>query len=44
MQVDFTTIRRGHNKLKGFVATLGYSRASFVRFITLFDSLMPESR
>lgn len=32
MQVDFTTIRRGHNKLKGFVATLGYSRASYVRF------------
>lgn len=34
MQVDFTTIRRGHNKLKGFVATLGYSRASYVRFST----------
>jgi transposase len=34
MQVDFTTIRRGHKKLKGFVATLGYSRASYVRFST----------
>jgi transposase len=32
MQVDFTTIRRGRNKLKGFVATLGHSRASYVRF------------
>lgn len=32
MQVDFTTIRRGHHKLKGFVATLGYSRACYVRF------------
>jgi len=32
MQVDFTTIRRGRSKLKGFVATLGYSRASYVRF------------
>jgi transposase len=34
MQVDFTTIRRGHSKLKGFVATLGFSRASYVRFST----------
>jgi len=32
MQVDFTTIKRGRNKLKGFVATLGYSRASYVVF------------
>jgi transposase len=32
MQVDFTTIRRGRHKLKAFVATLGYSRASYVRF------------
>lgn len=32
LQVDFTTIRRGHNSLKAFVATLGYSRASYVRF------------
>lgn len=32
LQVDFTTIKRGKNKLKGFVATMGYSRASYVRF------------
>jgi len=32
MQVDFTTISRGRRKLKALVATLGYSRASFVRF------------
>lgn len=32
LQVDYTTIRRGHNPLKALVATLGYSRASYVRF------------
>jgi len=32
LQVDFTTIRRGKSKLKAFVATLGYSRATYVRF------------
>lgn len=32
MQVDFTTITRYGKKLKAFVATLGYSRATFVRF------------
>ncbi len=32
MQVDFTTIRRGKRTLKAFVATLGYSRATYVRF------------
>lgn len=32
LQVDFTVIRRGRCKLKAFVATLGYSRASYVRF------------
>jgi len=32
MQVDFTTIRRGRVKLKAFVATLGFSRASYVCF------------
>jgi len=32
MQVDFTTVTRSRVKLKGFVATLGYSRASYVRF------------
>lgn len=32
LQVDFTTIKRGKSKIKAFVATLGYSRASYVRF------------
>ncbi len=32
LQVDFTIIRRGHHALKAFVATLGYSRASYVCF------------
>lgn len=32
MQADLTTIRRGRQRLLAFVATLGYSRATFVRF------------
>ncbi|SPK70611.1 hypothetical protein CT19425_U610007 [Cupriavidus taiwanensis] len=32
MQADFTVIRRGREPLLVLVATLGYSRASFVRF------------
>ena len=32
MPVDFTTIKRGRHPLKAFVATLGYSRACYVRF------------
>lgn len=32
IQVDFTTIKRGKIKFKAFVATLGHSRASYVRF------------
>jgi transposase len=32
MQADFTVIRRGRDRLSAFVATLGYSRATFVRF------------
>lgn len=32
MQADFTTIRRGREPLKAFVATLGFSRATAVRF------------
>ena len=32
MQVDFTTVRRGRDRLLAFVATMGYSRASFVHF------------
>lgn len=38
LQVDFTTIRRGRSPLKAFVATLGYSRATFVRFFAREDS------
>lgn len=38
LQVDFTTIRRGQSPLKAFVATLGYSRACFVRFSEREDS------
>jgi transposase len=38
MQVDFTTIRRGRDPLKAFVATLGYSRATFVLFSAREDS------
>lgn len=34
MQADFTTIRRGRDRLLAFVATLGFSRATFVRFTT----------
>lgn len=34
MQADFTHIRRGRNPLLAFVATLGYSRAAWVRFTT----------
>jgi len=32
MQADFTIIRRGSDRLLAFVATLGFSRATFVRF------------
>lgn len=38
MQADFTTIRRGRQPLKAFVATLGYSRATYVRFSEREDS------
>lgn len=33
MQVDFVVIRRGRERLSGFVATLGYSRVTFVYFV-----------
>ncbi len=33
-QIDWTTIRRGKDRLSAFVATLGYSRWSFVWFTT----------
>jgi len=32
MQADFTYVRRGRDPLLALVATLGYSRASFVKF------------
>ena len=32
MQADFTTVRRGRDPLIALVATMGYSRASFVKF------------
>lgn len=38
MQVDFTVIRRGREPLLAFVATLGYSRASWVRFTSREDT------
>lgn len=34
MQVDFVVIRRGRERLSGFVATLGFSRQTFVYFVT----------
>src|SRR5947208_7789964 len=34
MQVDWAVIRRGSNRLSVFVATLGWSRASYVEFVT----------
>ena len=34
MQVDFATIRRGKDRLSVFIATLGWSRATFVEFVT----------
>ena len=34
MQVDWAVIRRGGNRLSVFVATLGWSRAAYVEFVT----------
>ncbi len=39
MQADFTVIRRGRDPLLAFVATLGYSRASWVRFTAGEDAM-----
>jgi len=33
LQVDFVVIRRGRHRLSAFVATLGYSRMTFVYFV-----------
>lgn len=38
MQADFTVVRRGRDPLVALVATLGYSRASYVRFTTSEDA------
>ena len=34
MQVDWAEFRKGKNRLCAFIATLGYSRASYVEFVT----------
>jgi transposase len=34
MQVDFATIRRGPERLSAFIATLGWSRAAYVEFVS----------
>src|SRR5579864_5446746 len=34
MQVDFATIRRGRDRLAVFIATLGWSRTTYVEFVT----------
>jgi transposase len=34
MQADFATIRRGRDRLAAFIATLGWSRATYVQFVT----------
>ena len=39
MQADFTVVRRGRDPLLALVATLGYSRASFVKFTGAEDAL-----
>jgi len=38
MQADFTVVRRGREPLLALVATLGYSRATFVKFTTAEDT------
>lgn len=38
MQADFTTVRRGRDPLVALVATMGYSRATFVKFTTSEDA------
>ncbi len=34
MQVDFVVLRRGQDRISAFVATLGYSRKTYVHFVT----------
>jgi transposase len=42
MQADFVVFRRCGERLSAFVATLGYSRMSYVRFVT--DETWPTVR
>lgn len=39
MQADFTVVRRGREALLAFVATMGYSRATWVRFTATEDAV-----
>lgn len=39
MQADFTVVRRGREALLAFVATMGYSRATWVQFTAAEDAL-----
>jgi transposase len=39
MQADFTHVRRGRDPLIALVATMGYSRATFVKFTTREDAV-----
>lgn len=39
LQADFTVVRRGRDPLLALVATLGYSRATFVKFTTAEDAV-----
>jgi transposase len=34
MQADFATIRRGRDRLSVFIATLGWSRTTYVEFVS----------
>lgn len=38
MQADFTTVRHGRDPLLSLVATMGYSRTSFVKFTRSEDA------
>ena len=37
MQADFATIRRGRDRLSMFIATLGWSRATYVPSVSLLS-------
>ncbi len=44
MQVDWCVFRRGRDPLSAFVATLGFSRASFVAFVTSDPDQSPRNK